>query len=153
MRKTYDLLGVRLAILAGAVETGGRYDLIEGIFPSGAETPLHRHTRYQEQIYVLEGEFTVRAEGRAVVLRPGDTFIIPAGMPHSVAATGGGRSLSRGLTIASPSGFARFIELAGTPADGLAGPAAPPDFAILGRALAEVGDEILEPPGAERAGG
>ena len=45
---------------------------------------MQRHTRYAEQIYVLEGEFTVWAGGHQAVLRPGDDIVIPAGTPHAV---------------------------------------------------------------------
>lgn len=38
-------LGVRFNIIADATTTAGQYDLIEGYFPSGIQTPPHRHTR------------------------------------------------------------------------------------------------------------
>ena len=37
-------LGVRFNIIADATTTAGQYDLIEGYFPSGIQTPPHRHT-------------------------------------------------------------------------------------------------------------
>ena len=51
-------LGDRFNIIADAT-TAGQYDPIEGYFPSGKQIPLHRHTRYSEQLYALEGEFTI----------------------------------------------------------------------------------------------
>lgn len=76
------------------------------------QTPPHRHTRYDEQLYVLGGERTVWVGKHKVVLRAGNTFTIPACTAH-VVATGGGPTHT--LVIASPSGFARFIREAGTP--------------------------------------
>jgi quercetin dioxygenase-like cupin family protein len=87
MKNSYWLFGARLSVLASHDDTGGHYDLVEGWFPSGCQTPLHRHTRYAEQIYVLEGEFTVWAGGRQAVLRPGDHIIIPVGTPHAAEET------------------------------------------------------------------
>jgi mannose-6-phosphate isomerase-like protein (cupin superfamily) len=145
--RTFWLLGNRLTILADHADTGGRYDLIEGNKPTGTRTPPHRHTRYDEQLYVVEGELTVWAGKRKVVLHDGETFTIPAGTDHVVAATGAGPT--RSLVIASPSGFARLIQEAGTPDTGVAPPELTPvDLERANRVAAEVGDEILGPPGA-----
>jgi quercetin dioxygenase-like cupin family protein len=64
-------MGSRLTILADHTTTDGKYDLIEGYFPPGSQTPPHRHTRYSEQLYVLEGEFTVWVGKNKVVLKAG----------------------------------------------------------------------------------
>jgi quercetin dioxygenase-like cupin family protein len=147
MKKSYWLIGTRMSVLAGPADTGGRYDLVEGWFPPGAQVPPHRHRRYSEQIYVLEGEFTVWAGRRKAVLHPGDDIIIPAGTAHAVHATGDGPA--RGLVVASPSGFARLITEVGTPDEGGEGPpSAATDMDLLRRVAAELGDEILGPPGA-----
>ena len=151
MRKSYWLVGSRLSVIAVASETKDRYDLVEGWFPAGAAVPPHRHSRYSEHIYVLEGEFTVWIGGsdkRKAVLRPGDGIFIPIGTPHALAATSGGPA--RALVVASPSGFAKLISEAGTPYTGEGAPPAPSnaDMDRLMRASAELGDEILGPPGA-----
>ena len=86
MGRSYWLFGARFTVHAHHEDTAGRYDLIEGGGPPGFQTPLHRHTRYAEQFYVLAGKFTVWAGKQMAVLRPGDTFIIPAGTAHALAA-------------------------------------------------------------------
>jgi mannose-6-phosphate isomerase-like protein (cupin superfamily) len=147
MKKAYWLLGSRLAIVAGPTETDGRYDLIEGWLPAGAQIPPHIHHRYSEQIYVLEGEFTVWLGRRKVVLRAGDDILIPMGVPHAPFVTGTGPG--RALTVASPSGFAHLISEVGTPDDGSGVPPTTPiDMELLHRISAEIGDEILGPAGA-----
>ena len=147
MRKSYWLIGPRLSVLATPVETGGRYDLVEGWFPVGAQVPPHRHGRYSEQIYVLGGEFTVWTTGHKTVLRPGDDLVIPADTAHALAVTGDGPG--RALVVTSPSGFARLIVEVGTPAEGdQAPPPTATDMDRLLRLSAELGDEILGPPGA-----
>jgi quercetin dioxygenase-like cupin family protein len=146
MRKSYWLGGTRLSVLRSAAETAGRYDLVEGWFPTGAQVPPHRHGRYSEQIYVLAGEFTVWAGDRKSVLRPGDDLTIPTGTAHALAVTGGP---GQALVVTSPSGFARLVSAVGTPDEGgEAPPSAPPDMDLLARVSAELGDEILGPPGA-----
>ena len=147
MRKSYWFFDHRLTILAGPADTDGRYDLVEGWEPPGAQVPLHRHRRYSEQIYVLEGEVTVWAGKRKLVLRPGDHVFIPAGTVHTGAATGDGPV--RALAVASPSGFSRLITEVGIPDDGSgAPPSADMDMDRLPRVSAELGDEIPGPPGA-----
>jgi quercetin dioxygenase-like cupin family protein len=145
--RTFWLLGNRLTVLADHTETGGRYDLIEGRKAAGEQTPPHRHTRYDERLYVVDGELTVWVGKRKVVLHDGETFRIPAGTAHVVAATGEG--ITYGLVIASPSGFARLIQEAGTPDTGAAPPElTPADLERANSVAAKVGDEILGPPGA-----
>jgi quercetin dioxygenase-like cupin family protein len=147
MKNSYWLFGTRLSVLADPARTGGRYDLIEGWFAPGTQTPPHRHGAYSEQLYVLGGEFTVWLGGRKAVLRPGDDLFIPAGTAHAVAATGD--VPGRALVVASPSGFARLITEAGTPDEGGGGPSsAVPDMDLFRRVSAELDDEILGPPGA-----
>jgi quercetin dioxygenase-like cupin family protein len=146
MKNAYWLFGTRLSVLADRTITGGRYDLIEGWVPPGTQGPLHRHSAYSEQLYVLDGEFTVWTSGRKAVLRPGDDLFIPAGTPHVVAATGD--VPGRALVVASPSGFARLITEAGVPDEGGGvPPSAAPDLDVFFRVCAELGDEILGPPG------
>src|SRR5262249_42468603 len=146
MKNSYWLFGTRLSVLADQAKTGGRYDLIEGWFSPGTQTPLHCHAAYAEQLYVLDGEFTVWASGRKAVLLPGDDLLIPAGTAHAVAATGD--VPGRALVVVAPSGFARLITEAGTP-DEESGvpPSAAPDMDVFLRVSAELGDEILGPPG------
>jgi quercetin dioxygenase-like cupin family protein len=147
MKNSYWLFGTRLSVLADQANTGGRYDLVEAWSSPGRPTPPHRHGAYAEQLYVLDGELTVWAGGRKAVLRPGDDLLIPAGTAHAVAATGD--VPGRALVVASPSGLARLIREAGTPDEGGGvPPPAAPDMGVFLRVCAELGDEVLGPPGA-----
>ena len=140
MTKSFWLLNNYLTVVADRTTTDGRYDLIEGYFPAGAQTPPHRHTRYSEELYVLEGEFTVWIDKNKVVLGAGESAFIPMGTPHVVAALSGGPA--RGLVVASPSGFADVIAATGTQnQDEL------PDMELFTRLSNEMGDEFLGAPG------
>jgi quercetin dioxygenase-like cupin family protein len=140
MTQYFWFFGSCLTILADHTTTGGQYDLVEGYFPPGSQTPPHRHTRYSEQLYVLEGEFTIWAGENKVVLNTGESYLIPVGTPHVVAAIGD--QPAHGLMIAAPSAFARLIAAVGTQEK-----AETPDMALFDRISAEIGDEILGPPG------
>jgi quercetin dioxygenase-like cupin family protein len=140
MTQSFWLFGSYLTILADHTTTGGDYDLIEGYFPPGSQTPPHRHTRYLEQLYVLSGEFTVWAGENKVVLKAGETFVIPIGIPHVVAAIG--EKPARGLVVAAPSALARLIATTGTLSK-----TETPNIELFERISAEIGDEILGLPG------
>ncbi len=140
MTQSLWLFGSRLNIIADATTTGGKYDLLEAYFPPGTQTPPHRHTRYSEQLYVLEGEFTVWAGEHKAVLHPGESFLISPGTPHVVAVLSD--KPARGLVVAAPSAFAHLIQAVGTLDE-----TAPPDMELFGRICAEIGDEVLGAPG------
>lgn len=140
MTQSFWFFGSYLTILADRTTTGGQYDLIEGYFPPGSQTPPHCHTRYLEQLYVLEGEFTIWAGENKLVLSTGESFLIPVGTPHVVAAIGD--RPARGLILAAPSAFARLIAAVGTQDK-----TETPDMALFDRVSAEIGDEILGSPG------
>ena len=145
MGASYWLFGGRLIVLASHADTAGRYDLVENVLSLGAQIPPHRHTRYSEQLYVVEGELTVWDGERNIVLRCGESVFIPVGTPHSLAATGDGET--RVLVVASPSGFARLVTEGGTPDKGQGMPPAESfDMDRFLRVAAELGDELVGPP-------
>ncbi|QLE56380.1 cupin domain-containing protein [Nostoc sp. TCL26-01] len=140
MTKSFWLMGSYLTIVADHTTTDSKYDLVEGYFPPGSQTPPHRHTRYSEQLYVLEGEFTVWIGKNKVVLKTGESALIPMGAPHVVAALSD--QPARGLVVTSPSAFAHFVEATGTLNENEA-----PDLELVNRIANEIGDEILGAPG------
>ena len=135
------LFNTRLTIIVDHTTTGGQYDLIEGYFSPGTQTPLHCHTRYSERLYVLEGEFTVWADKNKAVLAAGESFLISPSTPHTIGVFSD--KPARGLVVSAPSNFARLIAAVGTPEEGEA-----PDMALFERIFTEIGDEFLGPPGA-----
>src|SRR5262249_26351308 len=107
-------------------------------------TPPHRHTRYPEQVYLLEGELTVWLGEQKFVVHPGDCFAIPVGVPHTIETTGSGPA--HVLGNASSSAFARLLTEVSTPDRGeTTPPSALPDMALYARFLAVLGDELLGP--------
>lgn len=148
MKQSLWLFGTHLSILADETQTSSLYDLIEGTFAAGVETPLHLHSKYSELIFVLKGEFTIYTNHETVIVSPGNSYFIPKGTPHMVSASGA--EASTALTIASPSGFAKVIRLFGTvePTEDVMDPILMEQF---GQKTMELGDEILGPPGSRPA--
>jgi len=134
---------LRVRILTTGAETSGRHDVVEAIqFPDTA-TPLHLHTRYEERLFVVEGECTLWSGPEMVQLRPGDYYAIRLNTPHAIKA---GPNGCRSLLVTSPAGFAELIARAATPAH-LAGPDTEIDLERFAAVSSELGDQILGPPG------
>src|SRR5260370_16438095 len=124
MRVLTWFLRIRQPMTPGPQAAEGACALVDGWSPAGTQTPPHRHQRYSEHFYVLEGELTVWAGRRKVVLRPGDDLLILPGTAHAFHVTGAGPW--RALAVASPSRFARLFTEAGTPPPGSRVPPPPP---------------------------
>lgn len=58
----------------------------------GVAFPDHRHPG-EEIIYVLQGTFEYRVDGRPVTVTAGGVLFIPAGAIHSARNTGGGTAV------------------------------------------------------------
>jgi quercetin dioxygenase-like cupin family protein len=147
MNPPYWLFGAHLRILIDAQLTHSNYDLIEGYFPPGLETPLHLHANYDELIYVLNGTFTVYSDSGTVTLTAGGHIFIPRNTTHAVV--GSGEAANQALTVASPGGFARLVRTVGIPDlnEGIP-PGETNDMGLFVQLAYEIGDVILGAPGA-----
>ncbi|MQY16977.1 cupin domain-containing protein [Nocardia macrotermitis] len=132
-----------LTVLTAPEETDGRHDLADITLPPGSNTPLHKHTRYEERIWVIEGALTVWAGTDTYTLGPGDFYTITMNTAHTIEA---GPEGARTLTMSSPAYFVDLIRRAGTPRSE-ATPDTEWDLALFDKITAEQGDIILGPPG------
>jgi quercetin dioxygenase-like cupin family protein len=115
------------------------YDAQDFNIRPGFVTPLHRHTRYAEHLYVVVGSVDIQIDNERHVLTAGESATIPTGTPHALAAGERGAS---GLILSRPAGFANVIRSSG---------AATKDRFDLDQCVSAAmaaGDEILGPPPA-----
>ena len=128
-------------------QTKGAYHLGEVVGREGDMPPLHVHHRDDETFYVLEGEITLFVGDQQIKLVAGQAALAPRGVPHVYRIES---DTARWLVITSPAGFEQFIRAISQPAerDELPPAGRPLDPAALAQAAAEVGIEILGPPGA-----
>ncbi|MFJ9365178.1 cupin domain-containing protein [Nocardia sp. NPDC101769] len=138
---------LRMTILTTPEETDGRHDLADVTLPPGSDTPLHKHTRYEERLWVVEGTVSVWAGQDAYTLGPGDFYTITMNTPHMLEA---GPEGVRVLAMSSPAHFVDLIRRAGTP-EAEATTDTEWDLELFNTITTELGDVILGPPGMRPA--
>src|SRR6266853_6678733 len=75
-------IGIRF--LLEAADTNGAVAMFEFTVPVGARVPLpHKHERYDETIYGVEGVVTFTVEGKTVEIAPGESCFVPRGAVHA----------------------------------------------------------------------
>jgi quercetin dioxygenase-like cupin family protein len=134
---------LRATILTRGSEVDGRFDVVRAVAEPGMATALHRHTGYEERLWVIGGELRVWAGPEKVTLRSGEYFTIPLNVPHMIEAGPDGAEI---LNISSPAAFAELMERTATPAH-RAGPDTDLDLELFLRVSQELGDVVLGPPG------
>ena len=79
--------GFRLRLVQTAAETGGKLLEMEATYGgTGAFPPEHAHPNQVETFEVLEGSVKAIIDGTERTYEAGETFEVPAGTPHTMAA-------------------------------------------------------------------
>jgi mannose-6-phosphate isomerase-like protein (cupin superfamily) len=132
------IFGVEFTVTVPATSTGGVFSIFEEITPPRLGPPLHIHHAEEEFFRVIAGRYRFRLGERDVDAGPGDTLVVPRGMPHTFLNVGEGAGrLFMGF---SPGGSEAFFTRVA--AEGLAVPNDMPRIAALG---AEHNLEFLGP--------
>jgi quercetin dioxygenase-like cupin family protein len=105
-------LGTLATIRVPGEAVGGRYALLEFLFPHGASPPLHTHPQ-DESYVVLEGVLTIQAGEDRVVLAAGGVAAVPMGVPHTFRVDS---DTARVLVLSTPAGLERMVRDASVPA-------------------------------------
>lgn len=138
--------GALMIVKAGGEGSDGGFAFIDQRTPGDYAVPRHVHEREDEAWYVLQGEVTFFCGDEALTARPGAFVFAPRGIPHAFRT---GPEGARLLTVACPSGFARFVRAAGEPAPALEPPPEGPlDVERLTEVAREHGIVIVGPPPA-----
>ncbi|MBV8430077.1 MAG: cupin domain-containing protein, partial [Solirubrobacterales bacterium] len=130
--------GALLTLKAVGPQTLGAYAFTEVELGSGATFPSHRHARYAEGLYVLEGELSVRTDGPPLAAGAGSVVVIPPGVSH--ALVNARERPTRLLSLTTPAGVEEFYRAACRPVQGR--PARPSADAADADRLAELGPQF-----------
>ncbi|AWV00665.1 cupin domain-containing protein [Burkholderia sp. JP2-270] len=103
---------VDITIRMSRQSTGGRFAVFEECVPPGYGVPTHIHKNEDEMFYIVEGTYHIWCEGRALVATPGDTVLLPRGIPHSFYNAGD--TVSKTINTYLPGGFDEFVEVLST---------------------------------------
>ena len=105
-------LGTLATIKVPGEASGGRFALIEFLFPHGASPPLHTHPQ-DESYVVLEGRLTIQAGDERFVLEAGGAAVVPMGVAHTFRVD---TDTARVLVLSTPAGLERVIRDGSVPA-------------------------------------
>jgi quercetin dioxygenase-like cupin family protein len=135
--------------LVAAGQTGGRLGMSLVTQPPGTATPLHRHTREAEALFLLEGRISYRAGEELHELEDGAFLFLPQGLPHAFRVRG--TAPARFLALTTPGGLMGLYDEVGIPAQAMRLPG--PDGLPMAEEIArwnEVGPryglEVVGPP-------
>jgi quercetin dioxygenase-like cupin family protein len=138
-------LGTLATIKINCEATGGRFALIEFLFPRHASPPLHSHPQ-DESYIVLEGQLTIRAGEQRFELHAGAAAVVPIGVPHTFRVD---TETARVLVLSTPAGLERMVRDGAVPATRSALPPADaprPAPDVLERIFEAHGQVNLGPP-------
>jgi len=105
-------LGTLATIRIPGEAAGGRFALIEFLFPRGASPPLHSHP-LDESYVVLEGRLTIQAADQRFELSSGGAAVVPMGVAHTFFVDS---DPARVLVLSTPAGLERMVRDGSAPA-------------------------------------
>jgi quercetin dioxygenase-like cupin family protein len=94
--------------------TAQAYTLIEVLIEPSGIMPSHRHSAFEEGIYVLDGSIQATLDGETYEATAGSFLIIPWGLPHQIQNSK--ESAARLLLLSVPGGVEDYYRAACRPA-------------------------------------
>jgi quercetin dioxygenase-like cupin family protein len=108
--ESLSLRGTKVRVLSTSANSIGASTFEFQALP-GWDTGSHRHSKIEEQFYVIDGEMELRAGDERIIGRPGTFVSVPPGVAHAFANRT--QSLARMLLVITPPGHENyFVELA-----------------------------------------
>ncbi len=81
--------GEKIIFLETSKDTGGKYVRYEYYAkPNSPITPEHLHPNAEERFEVAKGTVTFKINGEDRVFKPGDSAVLPGGVPHTAWNSG-----------------------------------------------------------------
>jgi quercetin dioxygenase-like cupin family protein len=132
-------LGGDVTQIVRGEHSNGALAALEAINAPGEGPPLHVHSREDETVYVLEGEFRWKLGDELSTTGPGSFVFIPRGVPHTWQVIG--EEDGRALITFFPAGMEGFFDALSSMTEF--------DLDTFRAAAAEHGMEVVGPPLAE----
>lgn len=103
----FEVLGATMLYKATAEETGGGFSFAVETTPPGGGQPLHVHSREDEAMYVLEGEFEIQCGDDVVHVTAGSFVFLPRGVPNRYQNIGA--APGKFVYVTSPGGSEKLV--------------------------------------------
>jgi quercetin dioxygenase-like cupin family protein len=116
--QTRWFLGTLATIRVPGEAVGGRFAVIEFLFPQYTSPPRHTHPQ-DESYVVLDGRLTVESGEQRFTLKVGGVAVVPMGRPHTFRVDS---ETARVLVLSTPAGLERMILDGSVPANSAALP-------------------------------
>jgi quercetin dioxygenase-like cupin family protein len=129
-------VGGDLTFMVRAEQTNGTLLALEAVAPPGEGPPLHTHTREEETIYVVSGDFRWKVGDDLGPAAPGSFAFIPRGVAHTWQNVGDQPGTL--LVTFAPAGMEGFFERLSSMTEF--------DLEEFRAAGAEHGTEVVGPP-------
>lgn len=98
--------------LKTSAETNGEYSLFEiELAPEGGNT-LHAHGAFTEEFKVIEGELNIQLGEQHLVLKPGETALVPLNTAHRFYSTSDKRTIFHVELRPGHEGFEQTLRIA-----------------------------------------
>ena len=135
-----DILGEQVLVKLASADTQGAAAIFHLTVPPMSGPPLHRHSREDEWLYVLEGQITAEISDQRIIVDAGGSAFVSRGTAHTFQNFT--EATARMLVMVTPGGFNQFFEELSSLNKGL--PA--PDLARTEELMKFYGLELLGPP-------
>ena len=105
----------RLAIVFDPATANASLTVCVEIFDAGGKTPPNRHQLAVEMFFVLKGRGQATCDGKTVIIKPGDSLLVPPTGTHVIENTGSERLYTLCIMVPNED----FVELirSGTPVE------------------------------------
>lgn len=107
--RKYKVDEIIYKIILNGQDSDGKYSLIEMEFPSEKEKeiPLHKHSKEDVIIYVIEGAFSIKSVNENVNAIPGTVIKLEKNKEHSYKKVGNNKG--KLLALFEPAGFENYF--------------------------------------------
>ncbi|MCF0074307.1 cupin domain-containing protein [Dyadobacter sp. CY261] len=97
--------------LTTAAESGNRMSEMEILLSPGGGNELHKHLNFAETFIPLEGALGVQVGPNKLLLKPGEQYTVPIGMPHNFSNPGSQPIRFRVVIEPGHEGFERSLRM------------------------------------------
>jgi quercetin dioxygenase-like cupin family protein len=104
---SFTMLGAAMRLITTAAGTGGRFTVFEQVTPIGWGPPRHIHSREDEIVYILDGDYEISIGGERRAVSAGACAILPRNIPHGFRNVG--PAPGRLLCLITPGGLEEYF--------------------------------------------